>query len=292
MERSTGDVPASTSASPAFPDVAAALTFKLPEFWTSDAELWFLTIDSLFRKNRITSQLSKFDHVVAALPQHTAAVIRDILRAPPEDEPYNILKRELIRRTTASEQRRLQQLLTTEELGDRKPSELLRRMQQLLGDRVDTLDGSILRELFFQRLPEQVRMILVTSSSESLETLASMADKIMDASTVGLNAVHQRFSQPEPTENFKELSDKLAQLCITNERLLARVDQLSKEVRDIKLTRSRSPSPRDTPTGGSRPRSLSHSRDHRWCWYHRKHGNFATRCQQPCRFPGNSKTTC
>ncbi len=66
-----------------------------------------------------------------------------ILR-PPSDDPYQALKEQLTKRTALSEQRRLQQLFTEEELGDRKPTQLLRRMQQLLGDRPG-LDTSFLR---------------------------------------------------------------------------------------------------------------------------------------------------
>ncbi|KAM7309884.1 uncharacterized protein ISCGN_006867 [Ixodes scapularis] len=106
--------------------------------------------------------------------------VRDIVISPPDQEPYEHLKRELIRRTTASEQRRLQQLLTAEELGDRKPSQLLRRMTQLLGSQASLRDSSLLRELFLQRLPSDVRRILETSSNIPLDDLAELADKILD----------------------------------------------------------------------------------------------------------------
>ncbi|CAN7974848.1 unnamed protein product [Ixodes persulcatus] len=127
---------------PNLPEIAAA-TLKLPDFWMTDSELWFLHIEATFRRKRITSQSTMFDYVVAALPQAATALVRDILRTPPADLSYDRLKTKLIQRTTASEQQRLQQLLTSEELGDRKPSELLLRMHQLLGDKAENLDRSI-----------------------------------------------------------------------------------------------------------------------------------------------------
>ena len=59
-----------------------------------------------------------------------------------------MLKTELTKRTSASEQRRLQELLSAEELGDRMPSQVLRHIQQLLGSMATTMDTTLLRELF------------------------------------------------------------------------------------------------------------------------------------------------
>jgi len=88
--------------------------------------------------------------------------VRDLVLHPPNDTPYNVLKETLIKRTAALEQQRLQQLFSTEELGDRKPTQLLRHLHQLLGDNT-ALKDTFLKKLFLQRLPANVRMVLASS---------------------------------------------------------------------------------------------------------------------------------
>ena len=64
-------------------------------------------------------------------------------------------------------------------LGDQKTTHLLRRMQLLLGEKAGTTDGLIVKELFMQRLPQKVRMVLASvSETTPLEVLAILADKI------------------------------------------------------------------------------------------------------------------
>ncbi len=155
----------------------SAINLKLPPFWPADPELWFAQVEAQFSCRRIASQKSSFDHVVASLSPDYAAKVRDLLLKPPNDNPYTALKEKLTKRTALSEQRRLQKLFTGEELGDRKPTQLLRRIQQLLGDRPG-IDTSFLQELFLQRLPQSVRMVLA-STPEGTD-LSTLADKIME----------------------------------------------------------------------------------------------------------------
>ena len=138
----------------------AAFNLKLPPFWSSDLEVWFQQVEAQFCTHSITAQCSKFDYTVASLSPELATEVRDLIIHPPTDSPYDSLREQLIKRTTTSEQRRLQQLFSTEELGDRKPTQLLHRIQQLLGEHTSATDSTFIRELFLQRLPSNVRMIL------------------------------------------------------------------------------------------------------------------------------------
>ena len=140
----------------------------------------------------ITAQKTRFDYIVSTLSPEIATEVRDLILKPPTERPYDTLKTQLIKRTAASEQQKLQQLINAEELGDRKPNQLLRRMQLLLGDQVGLTDGdsSFLHELFLQRLPSNVRMVLAsTDKTLTLDKLAELADKVMEVATPTVAAI-------------------------------------------------------------------------------------------------------
>ncbi|XP_077557257.1 uncharacterized protein LOC144172378 [Haemaphysalis longicornis] len=160
----------------------AALSLKLPQYWPDDPQLWLAQVNSWFAIARITSQSQKFNHLVSALPHEVATELRDLIVSLPATAPFDTLTSELIKRTSMSKQRRLQ-LLQSEELGDRKHSQLLRRLQQLLGEKEATFDQALLRELCLQRLPTSVRMVLATAKGLSISDLAQLADSVMDVST-------------------------------------------------------------------------------------------------------------
>ena len=172
--------------------------------------------------------------------------MRDLLFNPPTDHPYVVLKEQLTKRTSLSEQRKLQQLLTGKELGDRKPTQLLRRMKQLLGDR-SGIDASFFGQLFLQRLPHNVRIVLAsTPDSATLDELAEMADKIAEVAAPSVAAVHTPPATPLTAE-----VDSLRAEVSGLEKLM---QQLS---RPSRLFNHRSPhrSPRRSPTPPTSPTS-------------------------------------
>ena len=99
---------------------------KIPPYWTSDPKIWFVQVKAQFAVRGITAQRTMYHHVVGSLSPEIAMEISNLLLKPPEDHAYDVLKQKLTERTAASEQCQLQQLFMTEELGDRKPTQLLR----------------------------------------------------------------------------------------------------------------------------------------------------------------------
>ena len=246
----------------------AAVTVKLPPYWPSDPQVWFIQAEVQFALRGITQQKTMFDYIVAGLSSDVAAEVRDLLLKPPEEEPYNKLKAALLKRTGISEQRRLQQLLQGEELGDRRPTQLLRKMRQLLGDKTPTaVDDVLFRELFLQRLPTTVRMVLASSPpATSMDELASLADRVMETQLVA-----------NPT------------VSTVNSTTSAELVQLQEEVQHLKqsLNAKRNP-PLSRSSRGRLTSPPSSQRQSDICWYHQKFGDAARKCRAPCTKSGNT----
>lgn len=253
----------------------AAVNLKLPPFWPSDPDVWFAQVEAQFATRGITSQKTKYEYIVASLSPEFATQVRDLILRVPATTPYDALKHQLIARTALPEQRRLQRLLDSAELGDQRPTQLLRRMQQLMGVDAAGADGALLWELFLQRLPGNVRMVLASSGEgKSLDQLAELADKIITAAPPGISGV----SQPQPPSELQDLRTELSQLR----------EMVSNLLPSRQPARPRSPS----PCPRQRPRSPSpHPRTTPICWYHARFGERARKCAHPCSYPGNREAS-
>lgn len=153
-------------------DVNAAAV-KLPPFWRSTAEFWFIQAESQFRMKSVTNKITQFDHVVSRLNQEDAKTVIDILKTPPTNDSYKALKDRLLRKCTLSDSERCARILAMPGLGDRKPSDLMDDMRALLPE--TETEGKLFREIFLQQLPSDIRVHLVHIAD--CKELATEADK-------------------------------------------------------------------------------------------------------------------
>ncbi|XP_015124307.1 uncharacterized protein LOC107046243 [Diachasma alloeum] len=159
----------------------AVTQFKLPDFWSHDPELWFIHIEALFTTRNIRSDQTKYGAVVAALGSDVLKEMSDVLRNPPPTDTYINLKNILLKRFTDSVDRQLHKLLTEMQLGTQKPSQLLRQMKTLAGNRASE---ELIRSRWLALLPDTVSKILkAVSKNSTLDQLAEAADSCMENHT-------------------------------------------------------------------------------------------------------------
>ncbi|XP_049955053.1 uncharacterized protein LOC126471031 [Schistocerca serialis cubense] len=157
------------------------IAVRLPPFWPDNPVLWFAQAEASFSCAGITVEATKFALIVSQLDQRYAAEVQDIITAPSEAGASARLKSKLIRRVAASQEDRIRQVLTQEEIGDRKPFQYLRHLRS----KVDTVTvpDSLLRTLWSSRLPPQIKAIIASQTDMPLDDVEQLADRIQDAIT-------------------------------------------------------------------------------------------------------------
>lgn len=246
---------------------------KPPAFSKRDPDLYFIQMESQFRNASITQDQTKYDYVVGSLDSATLINISDIIRAPPAENKYEAIKSRLIKDFTDSENRKLRRLLQECELGDQKPSQLLRQMKDLSNG---ALNDEALKSLWLNHLPEAVRAV-VSIAEGNLERCTQQADKMMEMGNYGGNIATIQRPTTTPTTNEAQ-------------SLQSMIESLRKEVHELKLSqksRGRSSTPHDNTNRNrnrSHGRSESQIKKYPTCYYHHRFGADAKKCAEPCDF--------
>ncbi|XP_017487053.1 PREDICTED: uncharacterized protein LOC108375436 [Rhagoletis zephyria] len=155
-----------------------ATSVKLPQFWTSCPEAWFVHTEMQFNMKNITQDTTKYEHTITALPQEVIVTILDFIQNPPHNNKFSELKKILIEKHSLSENRKLDKILPDSEMGDRKPSELYRSLMLLAGS---NFSQDILKRLWLRKLPKNLSTILASSSTNDINELVKLADNIWEA---------------------------------------------------------------------------------------------------------------
>ena len=161
-----------------------------------------------------------------------------------------------------SEPERASLLLHIRPLGDTRPSALMDEMLALLDNHPPCF---LFRQLFWERLPEDMHAQLIDANIDDCRQLARRANRVWAARQMQnyTNSV-QTEPTPTPEQVLPAASDVVHEGCIA--------DAVQQRPQMLPKLKRRQP-----------PASPS------LCYYHRMFRTKARRCQQPCGWPGNEK---
>lgn len=263
-----------------FPNVNNTPSLKLPQFWTSCPAAWFIQIEMLFDINQIRDDVRKYQYVTVALSQEVVTKILDILQAPPANNKYEFIKKVLCERFSLSEERRLEQLFSDREIGDRKPSEFYRDMVNIAGS-LSMIGNELIYKLWVRKLPAELQIHLTSSNLDNIEDKLNLADKVWDV-------IHQnRVASINQTGCSNTSREVLQSFSMVTGQICEMMDKLRLEISELR-------SPRSNYRGERNFRRSSRSRSRRQydqCWYHFKFGSNAHKCIPPCNFVAHGQNS-
>lgn len=231
----------------------ASNPLKLPKFWKSNAELWFALADAQFAQHGINTESAKLFAVIIEMDENVLTIVSDIvLNLPPT--AYQDLKKRLIGHYAVSKENRIKDLMTFTELGDKKPSQLLREMR--ICAKSDVSDN-FLKTIWIQRLPTQMQAVLMVSL-DSLDELAKIADRISDSIQISSTSISS------------------AQSCSQIECLQNQIADLTQAVDELKFRRYSEKNSLHKKRNGTSSTGF--------CYFHKRFGANARKCRSPCNF--------
>ncbi|GFX32251.1 retrovirus-related Pol polyprotein from transposon opus [Trichonephila clavipes] len=218
--------------------------------------------ESMFGKmNGISSDDTKYAALVANLDAETLSYVSDIVLSPPNSDKYHTISQRLITQFSDSETQKIKKLLTDLQLGDEKPSHLLRKMKELSNGQ---LQDDFLQSLWLQRMPPHIQTVL-SASSEPLDKLAIIADKVSEV--VGASSTICAATTVPPPSQPSSCSAQP-----TMDSLARQIQELSLQVAELTRERNSSGHQRySSDRRRSHSRSRSVNRGSGICYYHRRY---------------------
>uniref|UniRef100_A0A5S6QPX1 Peptidase A2 domain-containing protein n=1 Tax=Trichuris muris TaxID=70415 RepID=A0A5S6QPX1_TRIMR len=182
----------------------SAVAVKLPQFWPHNAPLWFAQAEAQFALTNVTASLIKYYYTISAISDSVGIDIDDLLD-PTGDSPYEVLKTRLLERFTATADDKFRFLIDASGIGEQQPSQLLRQMRRMATGVVDP-QSALFRQLFLQRLPSNVQLILKAMPTATVDELAKVADNLLPISQTMNAVVHPEASLSYATRIIADAS--------------------------------------------------------------------------------------
>ncbi|XP_037957524.1 uncharacterized protein LOC119687318 [Teleopsis dalmanni] len=154
-------------------------------------------------------------------------------------------------------------------------------MTDLAGNNVST---EALTTFWMQRMPNNVRCILLACKSETLNDLPEIADRILNNSTrspyvmATANRNSPTYTDSTSASRIGALESRMLAIETSISQLIAKMSDLSTSIAwEGRKSRNSYRNP-------SRQRPSSSSRSNKVCRYHIRFGIAAKKCEQPCEF--------
>ncbi|XP_073950872.1 uncharacterized protein [Choristoneura fumiferana] len=200
---------------------------RIPPFWRDQPRLWFAQFETVVANQKLNDE-SKFSLIVTQFEKADVEQISDIILAQPNTGRYEATKTRLLTVYEECGADQLHKLLHEMELGDQRPSQLLRRMR---GPARGRIPDETLRMLWMGHLPAAIRTVLAVHEETDLDALAALADKMHEQS----RQIHAVSSRPGPAvPSTSQITPSTE-----NSNLIDMIEALRVEVAAMRMDRSR-----------------------------------------------------
>ncbi|KAF4531150.1 hypothetical protein B566_EDAN019186 [Ephemera danica] len=283
----------------------------------NELKLWIITELS---NRKIVADSSRYNLLVPRLSRPMLIAAQSVLLNPPRRGKYEALKALVLKEAEPSNTAKLEELLRPIQLGDRKPSVLLREMQSS-GSTYGVSD-TLLQELWLRRLPEAVQALLAASSAKSLTEMAATADSVLDRIPSLRHGTLAPVLTPQPSTSYstsqhsdqsphvdhrdlvinalrQELQNaRISNSSVSREEFADAMLSLKREIAERRSRSSSRSSGRSVSRFSDRSSNSSLSRsgsrgdsarqfrartpDPSLCWYHNEFADRARNCREPC----------
>ena len=255
----------------------ASVALTLPQFWCQNPDSWFVKAEALMKTSNIIAEETKFNKVVAILPENVAVQVREVThKATYVAGDYEKLKALLIKRNHLSTIERMDKLGELKEIEGKKPSDLLIDLECIITSSIDgesiSMDDKTKKYWWLRALPKALRpSLLVLADSCALPKLVDAADTIYlsGQQSLAVSAVSQASQVsspsilPSPLSSSPENDDLV-------DKVIAALD-----------ARKNKRGPRNSGPK-SKQQNLSIKPTALLCTYHVKFGDQAYKCAPGC----------
>jgi hypothetical protein len=260
VQRQNNFVPGGENYVPAHPPPLyqpAREPVRLPEFWSSNPNMWFAQAEAAFRRGQVFSSIVRYDYVLMKLNEEVLRSVQDLVQSVTDDtvDAYEQLKFRLLASFGLSKWQLAGKIIDHPAAGDARPSALLDSMLSLLPP--GEPPGVLFMAHFLRKLPADIRDHLCSRNFATPREMGVFADQLWDgrgglsASSVAAISSSSRANSRSPARGRRQ---------------------------------SKSPG----SAGGGRRKQTPGPGSEGLCFYHANFAEKAHKCKPGCTWSGNA----